>query len=617
MFSQIQERVKQMVAETVGVDYFDTAVETINNIESNKSRYIHYPFKLPIEYLPNHVKHSLSPHVCEDLELAENRGSDVNKSMYQILFQPSHPFSESMIHEWKKHYTSDVQYLRDTQDVIQEMKPITPINHKVITEIWKDTKEHPDFLEKYNYVEWEILESLNRSPGFLQILSTLNMLSPALSLIMPFLFLIFPFIILRIRGIPVSFSIYYETLKELAKYHFIGRTLTSFQSISLEKAIYLMMGAGFYFYQIYQNIVLCHRFYQNITKIYDQMSEFRDYLARTTVKMRGFVELHSYKKTYMGFCKTVSEHCRVLEKYHGELCGIRGGGCDGTSASFLSKMSGVGYLLKCYYEMHANRKYEASIRYSFGFEGFLDNLWGVADHLMRGNVALSDFSTKGTKFVKQYYPAHLGQSVKNNCDLSKKIVITGPNASGKTTFLKTTSINVIFTQQMGCGFYEGGSINPYTHIHSYLNIPDTSERDSLFQAESRRCKEIIDIIGGGMVMGTPPQYAARHYCIFDELYSGTNPVEATRSAYAFMKYLGGFSNVDLILTTHYAAVCKKLRKSKEFKNYKMEVLQDDGGKIEYTYKMKSGISKIHGAIRILEDMNYPREILDIITRSNE
>lgn len=53
-------------------------------------------------------------------------------------------------------------------------------------------------------------------------------------------------------------------------------------------------------------------------------------------------------------------------------------------------------------------------------------------------------------------------------------------------------MNIILSQQIGYGFYDSANINPYDYLHSYLNIPDTSGRDSLFQAESRRCKEILD-----------------------------------------------------------------------------------------------------------------------------
>ena len=92
--------------------------------------------------------------------------------------------------------------------------------------------------------------------------------------------------------------------------------------------------------------------------------------------------------------------------------------------------------------------------------------------------------------------------------LAKNIVITGPNASGKTTTLKTTIINILLSQQIGYGCFESLEMMPYDYVHCYLNIPDTSGRDSLFQAEARRCKEILDII--------EQNSNERHFCLFDE-----------------------------------------------------------------------------------------------------
>jgi DNA mismatch repair ATPase MutS len=150
-------------------------------------------------------------------------------------------------------------------------------------------------------------------------------------------------------------------------------------------------------------------------------------------------------------------------------------------------------------------------------------------------------------------------------------------------------------------------MNPYTHIHSYLNIPDTSGRDSLFQAESRRCKEIIDVVNES------DENTIRHFCIFDELFSGTNPTEATQAAHAFLTYLSKRKNIDFMLTTHYIALCKKFKVSKDIQNYMMATESDDSHKtIRYTYKIKKGISKVKGGILILEEMRYPVEILDTI-----
>jgi energy-coupling factor transporter ATP-binding protein EcfA2 len=431
------------------------------------------------------------------------------------------------------------------------------------------------------------------------------MSSPVISLLFPILFFIFPFIILKIRGIPITFSVYLEVLQDIAKHHFIGKIMTNISSISPDKLIYLALMVGLYFYQIYQNIQLCIKFYKSIHKINEYLFEMREYLGQSIERMGQFVEKHRSKNTYSQFCKVTEHHINTLSMFYTELEPIK------PLTQFVFKLGSIGYLLKCYYELHSNIEYDKSIRYSFGFEGYLDNLRGIADHLNSGTINIAKYNrTKSCKFQDEYYPAYFKDApVKNTCKLNKNIIITGPNASGKTTLLKTTTINIIFVQQIGCGFFKSCTLNPYTHIHSYLNIPDTSERDSLFQAESRRCKEIIDVINKN-----PLETKSRHFCIFDELYSGTNPSEATKSAYAFLNYLTKYSNVDFILTTHYASLCKKLKTNKQIRNYMMNVLQKEDGKLEYEYKLKSGISKVQGAIRILEDMNYPKEIIDEIKK---
>lgn len=573
--------------------------------EKKEKSKIYGEFKLPIHYLKKDQTFSLSETVQSDVELATAQTPD-SKSMYEHLFQPSHPLAKELLQEWKQSYTTNTEYLAETQLVLKDMVNFdnTELEHKNLMEIWKDTKENDFFLEKYCYIEWDFFKSLNRSSSFLQILSVGNMLSPIMSLILPIIFLIVPFIILKLRGLPITFSIYVDVLKDIAKNHFIGKTLMNLGSITWDKAAYLLITIGLYFYQIYQNILLCTRFYNHIHTINESLCTLKEYIGNSLKNMELFIRLHGTKPNYSVFCSIAKDHVNVLKCLQLEIDSVRS---FDSSLGIMGKIGQVGYLLKCYYEIHSNTEYERSLRYSFGFEGYLDNLRGVSSHLLSGKMNLVKFDKKKKcQFIRQYYPPYFNKDhVKNDCSIKKNIIITGPNASGKTTYLKTTTINIIFSQQLGCGFYESGVINPYTHIHSYLNIPDTSERDSLFQAESRRCKDIIDVI-----QSNPESKGFRHYCIFDELYSGTNPLEAAKSAQAFLKYLAKFGNVDFVLTTHYVSICKKLAKSKMITNYKMDVLLKENGELEYTYKIVKGISKVQGAVRILEQMNYPKEILD-------
>ena len=606
-------------------------------------------FSLPISYLDPSSVFSLHPVVASDLELVVADPSQ--QVMYEHVFQPKTDFAKETMHMWSKQYTTDVSFLEQTQDVIQCMgkyhlktntDPVVcssdgaasaagAYDCVAIHAIWKDLKKNDYFLEKYGYIEWDMFKEFNKSSAFLQTLTLVNISSPVMSFIIPILFLLFPFLILKFQGIPITFSGYIDVLKEIAKNHFIGKALMNLQSLTWDKAAYVFMTFGLYIYQIYQNMVMCLRFYENIRKINESLIFMRDYIDRTVLGMNAFVEMHHEKPAYTTFCRVTNYQAQHLTRLANELRSV-----VPFQSSIYTKIVEIGYLLKCYYELHSNMDYEKALEYSFGFNGYIENMTQLYDHKVSGSMSMADFYVKEeadaaeaddtsvdasdnmvpitdpaypTKMEGQYYPPLWQDSskIKNNCSFNKNMIITGPNASGKTTLLKSTLLNIIFTQQFGFGFYESCTMLPYTHIHSYLNIPDTSGRDSLFQAESRRCKEIIDVIHDNTA-----EDGNRHFCIFDELYSGTNPVEATKAAYAFLQYLAKFDHVDFILTTHYVSICSKMKKSARIQNYKMDVVVREDGSMKYTYLIKAGVSKVQGAVRILQDMNYPSEIVDSI-----
>jgi len=566
------------------------------------------PFRLPIEYVEE--IHMLDETVASDLELVARPTSDstIEQTMYHPLLNPKTPFEENMIPTWGKYYTTNTTFLKETQKVVQSVGSlnIESPEYETVMTVWKDTKEDPYFLEKYSYMEIELLKWVNHHPSFLQAISIVNMGSPVLSFLIPFVMFLMPFFIVKLQGHPITLSIYFSVLKDISRNHFIGKMIGSAENINAQNLLYLLLIAGLYIYQIYQNYMTCVRFYSNISRINDQICQMQKYLAYTTTTMASFEGVIKGLSTYGSFRKdlaTCRESLQELQFQIQNVCPFK--------PSF-SKIGEIGELLGCYYTLYSNEEYAEALQYSFGFHGYIQCLKGIHENLATGSLAFAQFDSKeGQELVikDQYYPALANESfVTNDAELSKNLVITGPNAAGKTTYLKTTMLNIIFTQQFGCGFYSKCVMKrPYSHLHSYLNIPDTSGRDSLFQAESRRCKDIID-----RVVIAPEN--ERHFCIFDELYSGTNPVEASKSAYAFLLWLSQRSNVDFVLTTHYADMCSRFKAKKvaRIANCQMEALEAEDGEISYTYRLIPGISKIQGAVKVLREMSYPEEILKTI-----
>jgi DNA mismatch repair ATPase MutS len=252
--------------------------------------------------------------------------------------------------------------------------------------------------------------------------------------------------------------------------------------------------------------------------------------------MKNYLKYTNNLKSYHEFNDNLTSKIETLNEIRNKISSI-----SEYNLYNVSKIKEIGKVLKYFYELHTSSIYVEAIMYSIGFNGYIDCIEGLQKNITERSINFATFITSSKKNIfKHSYYANLKNSkpIKNTIKMKKNLIITGPNASGKTTILKSTLINIIFTQQFGCGFYESASLKPYKFIHCYLNIPDTSGRDSLFQAEARRCKEILDNI-----QENPKE---EHFCVFDELYSGTNPDEAEKSATAFMKYL---INIEIIIQT--------------------------------------------------------------------
>jgi DNA mismatch repair ATPase MutS len=555
-------------------------------------------FLLPIEF--DKQKQEIFENLYTDLELLKQVGS--NKTIYNKTFRPSSKIGHELLAKWCKYYTTNTEFLKDSQKLYNSVGksnlfPTKPIIEKC-WENWTDIKTMDNFIEKFQYIEWEKLEFLNKSEMFLAVLTFYQTISPLLSLLAPIILLIIPFLILKVLKKPITIEEYVQVLQQQLDKHSMGQLFTRFDSLSWGQRIYLIMCCGMYAYQIYQNGLACYHFYLNTKQINQTFRSLKLYLEHTKSQMKTYITLIQPLKSHTAYRDYINNKLEQLEKLSNIINSIP------LTTLNPHKFASMGKIMKEFYILQTNPEIQNLLLFTFGFNGYIDCIHGVSTNIKLQQI--NKIKIKKSKKVKlhiknAYHPCISDNIVENTVDMSNNIIITGPNAAGKTTLLKTTVINVLLAQQIGYGFHQGGYITPFHSIHCYLNIPDTNARDSLFQAEARRCVDILKYI--------EQHKNEKHFCIFDELYSGTNPYEAVATAYSYLNFITENPNIRFMLTTHYIRLCKLFRKHTQVCNYNMETTIKDHIP-EYSYKMVKGVSKIKGGIIVLKQLNYPTKILN-------
>jgi len=551
-------------------------------------------FKLPIEYIEQ--KNRIPESLKIDLELLEPN-SPGNKPMYELLLNPQTEIGKNHLKKWSEFYTTDVEFLKNTQEIFKKISKLK-LNKDLINETftsYNDIKNDNNFIGKYHYIGWNRIKWLNYSLIFMQILSVYNLSSPVVNLMSPFALFLVPYFLLKGMKIPITWKMYKVILIKQLKNHAIGQLFTSFHKVKANQKMYILFCAGMYVYNFYQNILSCYNFYKNTYFITQKFELLRQYLDYTIGNMKQYETIVENYDKYGEFYKDIKNNREKLEDFLNVIKSIP------KKCLTVKNVFKMGKIMKNFYKIYDSEELDSILNFSFGFNGYLDNLKGLEKNRKKLNFTKFVKDQKKTKLrMKNVFHPSIKNPIKNSINLNKNRIITGPNAAGKTTILKATILNTIFSQQIGMGYYKKCELSPFHYIHCYINIPDTSGRDSLFQAEARRCKDILDVI-----RDNPKK---KHFCVFDELYSGTNPYEAISSAYGYLKYIIKNENVKFLLTTHFINLCKLLEKEKYIENNCMHTdIKEDVP--TYHYKIMKGISNVKGGITVLKELDYPSEII--------
>ncbi len=190
-------------------------------------------------------------------------------------------------------------------------------------------------------------------------------------------------------------------------------------------------------------------------------------------------------------------------------------------------------------------------------------------------------------------------------DLPRNVIITGPNAGGKSTFLKGLTVSIILAQTLGIAPCEKLIFTPFEKISTYMNIvDDIAAGNSLFKAEVLRAQELINTI--------ETQTETNGFCfsVLDEIFSGTAPKEGAAASWSIANHLGKCKNSIALIASHFVAEMTTLEKSTTtFKNYCVKVDYNEDGSFTYRFKLEPGITDQNVAIDILQRNGFDSDIL--------
>lgn len=198
-------------------------------------------------------------------------------------------------------------------------------------------------------------------------------------------------------------------------------------------------------------------------------------------------------------------------------------------------------------------------------------------------------------FAEDLYHPLIHEPVANSIRTEKGILVTGSNASGKSTFLKNIAVNSILAQTaLTCT--SASYRAPFLKVMTSMALrDDISGGESYFIVEIKSLKRILE----------ESRKREPLLCIIDEVLRGTNTIERIAASAQILNAL----DCDWVLpaaATHDIELSYILEKKYDNYHFEEEVLEN---KVVFSYLLKKGRTTTRNAIRLLELLGYDPEIV--------
>ena len=240
----------------------------------------------------------------------------------------------------------------------------------------------------------------------------------------------------------------------------------------------------------------------------------------------------------------------------------------------------------------------------FKFVGKIDSLYSIANVRYTSEYCIPkiiDYE-QHIEFNDIYHPLIL-DCTNNNLKLkNKSILLTGSNMSGKTTFIRTIAVNLITSYTINTAFATNFLV-PIAKLYSVIRI-----NDDLLNNKSYYFEEVITI--KKMLDYSKSNYV--NIFLLDELFKGTNTIERVSAGRAVLNELA--KNNIVFVSTHDIELADMLKENYDLYHF-TEIVKND--KVDFDYKLRSGIVKEGNAIKILLLNNYPQSVIQEAIKTSE
>ena len=212
--------------------------------------------------------------------------------------------------------------------------------------------------------------------------------------------------------------------------------------------------------------------------------------------------------------------------------------------------------------------------------------------------SIPQFVTENEISIEEMYHPLVKEPVNNSVSITRNSLVSGSNASGKSTFIKSIAVNAIMAQTINTCTAKSFKTRFALVLTSMAIHDDITVGDSYFISEIKSLKRILDMI---------PK--TNCICIVDEILRGTNTVERIAASASVLEYMAKLDCLCLV-ATHDIELTTMLED--DYNNYHFsEQITEEG--VEFDYKLKEGPTNSRNAIALLDYLGFEKEIVSDAT----